>query len=230
MINFYEHLPKHLKTKCKIDKNTNMKIGSGHILMIGGTGAGKTNTLLNMIKEQQGVWDHITLITQNAEEPLYQYMKEKIDPEQFQIIENLADLKSPENLADMGTCLVIFDDQCHKSTKEQKKIIEYFIRARKIGCLKGGSVTCCYLSQSFYATPIDIRRNIIYLIIKQLAKKMDKKQIIKDYSMNISDDTLFNLVEHCCQDFGSFLMVDIGAPPDKKFRKGFTEIIDVKNI
>ncbi len=173
MINFYEHLPKHLKTKSKIDKNTNMKIGSGHILMIGGTGAGKTNTLLNMIKEQQGVWDHITLITQNAEEPLYQYMKEKIDSEQFQIIENLADLKSPEHLADMGTCLVIFDDQCHKSTKEQKKIIEYFIRARKIGCLKGGSVTCCYLSQSFYATPIDIRRNIIIIFNYQTISEKD---------------------------------------------------------
>jgi len=46
LINFYEHLPKHLKTKSKFDKKTQMKIGSGHILIIGGTGSGKTNSLL----------------------------------------------------------------------------------------------------------------------------------------------------------------------------------------
>ena len=52
------------------------------ILIIGGSGSGKTNTLLNLIKEQDyhDVIDKIYLYTKDLSEPKYEYLiKKRID-------------------------------------------------------------------------------------------------------------------------------------------------------
>ena len=46
------------------------------ILIIGGSGSGKTNALLNLIKEQDGI-DKIYLYAKNLNEPKYEFLIKK---------------------------------------------------------------------------------------------------------------------------------------------------------
>ena len=46
------------------------------ILIIGGSGSGKTNALLNLIKEQDGI-DKIYLYAKNLSEPKYEFLIKK---------------------------------------------------------------------------------------------------------------------------------------------------------
>lgn len=225
LINIYEILPKHLQTKSIIDKKTNMKIGNGHIIFVGGSGSGKTSLLVNMIRLQTNVWNHITLITPNSKEPLYMFMKEKIPEDQFTIIEDLKLLPKPEEYINNGTCLIIFDDLvCEKNSKP---IEEYFIRSRKVGNLKGGSITCAYLTQSWFQTPITLRRNCAYIIIKELCRKQDALQIIKDFSLTTPKDKLLDAFEKYTNGLLNFIMIDTRAPQGQKIRHNFNEILNL---
>ena len=49
------------------------------MLIIGGSGAGKTQTLMNMIRIMNGTFNNIHIITKNKDEPLYNYLKSKVD-------------------------------------------------------------------------------------------------------------------------------------------------------
>lgn len=224
MINFYETLPKHLQTKSLFDKNTQMKIPY-RALFCSPSGGGKTNTLINMIRLQSNIFNYILLITPNAKEPLYMYLKEKIPQDQFQIIEGLQNLQPPEHLIDKGHCLVIFDDLI--TEKNQTMIVNYFIRARKINILNNGSVSLCYLAQSFYLVPVSIRRNCNFIIINSVGRRRDIIDIIKDYSLNMTKEELFNIFDKYTNGLLNFIMIDVDAPPNKKLRHNFNEIINI---
>jgi len=49
------------------------------MLIIGGTGAGKFQTLMNSIRVMNGTFNNIHIITKNKEEPLYDYLESKVD-------------------------------------------------------------------------------------------------------------------------------------------------------
>jgi septin family protein len=49
------------------------------MLIIGGRGAGKTQTLMNLIRVMNGTFNKIHIITKNCDEPLYNYLESKVD-------------------------------------------------------------------------------------------------------------------------------------------------------
>ena len=53
-----------------------IKIGLIFLIIVGGSGSGKTNTLLNLIKEQKYI-DRIYLYTKDLSEPKYEYLIRK---------------------------------------------------------------------------------------------------------------------------------------------------------
>ena len=74
MINFDEYVNKN-----KIGHNKNWPYISNHpyrILIIGGSGSGKTNVLLNLIENQSDI-DKIYLYAKDPYEPKYQYLINK---------------------------------------------------------------------------------------------------------------------------------------------------------
>ena len=96
------------------------------ILIIGGSGSGKTNTLLNLIKEQDNrdVIDKIYLYARDLNEPKYQFLIKKRedagirylnDPNAFIEYSNTMD-GIYENINDYnpsreGKILIVFDDK-----------------------------------------------------------------------------------------------------------------------
>ena len=74
MINFDEYVNEN-----KIGHNKNWPYISNHpyrILIIGGSGSGKTNVLLNLIENQSDI-DKIYLYAKDPYEPKYQYLINK---------------------------------------------------------------------------------------------------------------------------------------------------------
>ena len=116
------------------------------ILIIGGSGSGKTNALLNLIKEQDGI-DKIYLYAKDLSDPKYEFsIKEHEDAG----IKHLNDLNAfiecsntmddvYENIDNFNLnrkrLLVVFDDMIADimtNKKFQAIIKELFIRCRKV--------------------------------------------------------------------------------------------------
>ena len=117
------------------------------ILIIGGSGSGKTNALLNLIKNQPDI-DKIYLYAKNPYEKKYQYLinkREKVglnhfnDPKAFMEYSN--DMQDVyKNIEDYNPIkkrkvLIIFDDTIVDMTNNNKLnpiVTELFIRGRKL--------------------------------------------------------------------------------------------------
>ena len=110
------------------------------ILIIGGSGSGKTNTLLNLVNEQKGI-DKIYLYAKDLSEPKYEYL---IKSRENAGIKYLNDSKAMddvyENINDYNPnrrrkILMLFDDMIAEimtNKKFQAIIKELCIRCRKI--------------------------------------------------------------------------------------------------
>ena len=121
----------------------------------------KINTLMHML---HGLlyYVKIYLFSKNLEQPKYQELLKTFGPISeevgYQVIETSNDeIPSLDELSDDNQKIVVFDDfVCERN---QKPLIEYFIRSRHKNC---GVV---YLSQSYYLTPKDIRLNCSHFCI-----------------------------------------------------------------
>lgn len=220
MINFYEVLPAKLKKKPIFNKNTNM-VTPFRLACIGSSGAGKTNWLLNLIKLTSGTFDRIIVNTKNKAEPLYQYLEMKIPAQQLEIYEGIEQIPPVDTYKDSNeTILMIFDDLMLE--KNQSIIEEYYIRGRKVG----NGISMCYLSQSFVKIPMTIRRNINYLVLLKVSSLKDITMIIKNYSLECSKESIINMYNKATSNqMTNFLMVDLNASDDQRFRHNFKQIV-----
>jgi len=170
------------------------------MLVIGPSGSGKTNAALNIIRSLNDIFVDITVITKNSAEPLYEYLKHKLK-DQCSIHDGIESTPSVDSFDKKDRHLIIFDDMVLE--KNQKAIIDYYIRARKQNC------SVMYLSQSFYQTPIMIRKNIGYLVIKKLSSANDLVRIIKESSITESKESLMEMYKDCTKDKFSWLLIDL---------------------
>jgi len=142
------------------------------MLIVGSSGSGKTNTLLELIKRMSDTFEQIIICCKSKCEPLYDFLASKL-PIQFHEngdIPNINDFKDGNKQT-----LIIFDDLV--LMKDQSKIAEFYIRSRKY------NISCIYLSQSYYKTPKVIRININYLILKKLPSTRDLKMVLNENSI-----------------------------------------------
>jgi hypothetical protein len=73
-----------------------------------------------------------------------------------------------------------------------------------------------------------IRKNLTYLVIKQLANLPDLFRILREYSLGVDKKQLMNIYEDSTKDNKQdFLLVDLDAEPKDRFRKNFNDIYDL---
>jgi len=227
LVNFYKELPQTLKgTGTKINKATNMSIPWRGVI-VGSSGSGKSNLILNIIKLHAKLYDLIVLVIKNSDEPLYNFLKQKIPPDNLMIIEDLANLGPPENYKSDSQTLIIIDDFCLE--KDQSKFTELFIRGRKL------NISTVYLTQSYVKCDITIRRNANYIFLKKVPNNRDIVTMLKDFSIDVDKDKMLKEYKRCTEDHVlGFMLIDINAPDNQRFRCGFKEYIkmglDKKNI
>lgn len=223
MINFYEQK----KVKKFMPKSHNPYYKEHGIkvpfrgALIGSSGSGKTNFLLNIISQMKNTFNHIYIYTR-AEEPLYDYLKSQIDEDLLTISYNLDDCKNFDEENYYGQSLIIFDDMCNE--KDQKCIQELYIRGRKIA----GGISLLYLSQSYYKIPKLVRLQCQYIWIIKISGKRDLNMMLSEYSLGATKDQLMKMYEYCCNngEFGNSLLIDLNAIQSKTYRKNFKEYLN----
>ena len=109
--------------------------------------SGKTNSFLNCLKKLGDTFHHLVICVKSIQEPLYQYLLEKIPEEKVEVHEDsVVDIKQFEDKKwkDKSICIV-YDDLVTEKHLHQD-ITRAYIRARKIA----GGISMFFLSQSYY--------------------------------------------------------------------------------
>ena len=183
------------------------------LLIAGPSGSGKTNTLMHMLLKPLIQFDKLYLYAKNLEQGKYQDLMKQFDTISqdvgYPVIEYSNDNIIPVGDLDSDSQkVVIFDD--FVCDKNQKPLIDYFIRGRHKNC------SVIYLSQSFYKTPKDIRLNCSHFCIYEFPSANEKSLITRELSVSKEQYTKATDKPY------SFLYID---KPKKQINRNFYGIL-----
>ena len=160
-------------------------------MIIGGSGSGKTNALLNLIKEHDDT-DKIYLYAKYLSEPKYEFLIKKHedagikhfnDPNTFIECSNTMD-GIYENIDDYNPNrkrkkIIVFDGMIADimtNKKFQAIIKELFIRCGKLNIL------LAFITQFYFSVPKDVRLNSINYLIMKINNKRKLQNIARNHS------------------------------------------------
>ena len=200
MINFDDYVNEN-KTK----HNKNWPYIPDHpyrILIIGGSGSGKTNVLLNLIENQPDI-NKIYLYAKEPYKAKYQYLvntRESVginyfnDPKAF--IEYSNDMRdvykniSYYNPVKENKILIVSDDMIADIIHNKKLdsiATELSIRGRKL------NISLVFITQSYFKVPKDVRLNTTHIFISKIPNKREIQQIATNHSSDISTKDFTNI-------------------------------------
>ena len=163
------------------------------MLIIGGSGSGKTNSLFNLISQQPDI-NKIYLYVKDPYETKYQFLVNKWESTGLRDInDSIAFIAYSDDMDDIykniegynpnvkRKVLIVFDNLINPV------VIELFIRIRKL------SVSLIFITKSCFAMPKNIRLNSTHNFIIKIPNKRELQQT----AFNHSSDT-------DCKDFINF--------------------------
>jgi hypothetical protein len=221
--NLYEKIPKEL-----LDKVDNPNFNIHHLKLpfrmciVAPSGSGKTNFLVNllsMFSVGKGTFASITIITKNADEPLYKWIKGKSD--QIVIKEGLGNTPPLDKFDKDLNHLVVWDDLV--LSKDLSMVENYYIRARKL------NTSVIFISQSYFKIPKIIRNNCSYMVLLKLSGNREVNMILSEFGLGVSKEELLELYEYATREKFSPLLIDMEADKYNRFRKGLNEIIGINS-
>lgn len=225
IINWYEKLGDEIQKPQKVDKNfkSHHILPNSMILSIGGTGSGKTMSLMTFLSLKNDSFYKIILYTgSTSEEPLYEYLKRKI-PE-MEIYTDITKVPSLTEFEDTKNeeKLIIFDDFINLKKQDLLKISEYLTAGRKYG------FTCWLQAQNYVSVPKSITRNINYFIIFKLNDNVSINNIIKNHNVDdIDKDKFKDAYKYSTKEKFNFFMIDLKVDKNKRLRHNFLEFLSV---
>ena len=204
------------------------------ILIIGSSGSGKTNALLNLINKQPDI-DKIYLYAKDLYEAKYQIL---INKRESIVLKHFNDLKSfveysndmqdsYKNIDEYNPCKkrkisIFFDDMIADMISNKKVnsvVIELFIRGRKL------NISLVFITQSYSRVPKDIRLNSTNFFIMKIPNKRELQQIALNNSSE-TDLDFIKIYKKCTVKRCSFLVNDFKLKSDNplRLRKNLSEI------
>ena len=203
MINFDDYVNEN-----KTEHNKNWPYIPDHlyrILIIGGSGSGKTNVLLNLIEDQPDI-DKIYLYAKDPYEAKYQYLINKRegvgidhfnDPEAF--IEYSNDMRDVKE----DKILIVFDDMLadmiHKK-KLELMVTELFIRGRKL------NISLVFITRSYFKVPKDVRLSTTHFFITKIPNERELRETAINHSSDVSAKDFTNICRKWTVEQYSFLV------------------------
>ena len=203
---------------------------------IGGSGSGKTNTLLNLINEQRNI-DKIYLYAKDLGESNYEHLiknrenaviKHLNDSKAFtdcsntmnDVYENI-DLYNPNRRRKV---LIVFNDMIADimtNKKFQPIIKELFIRCRKI------NISLVFITQSYFSVPKDVRLNSTHYLIMKIINKRELQNIAINHSADIDYKDFIKIYRECTKEPYNFLTIDTTLPSTNplRFRKNLFDAL-----
>ena len=202
------------------------------ILIVGGSGSGKTNALLNLINNKPDT-DKIYLYAKDPYEKKYQYLikkREEVGLDHFKdlkafmeysndmqdVYKNIEDY----NLGKKRKMLIVFDDMIADMINKKQLnpvVTELFIRGRKL------NISIVFITQSYFKVPKDVRLNSTHFFIMKIPNKRELQQISLNYTSDVDCKDFRKSYKKCTAEPYSFLTNDINLPSDDplRFRKFF---------
>ena len=200
------------------------------ILIIGGSGSGKTNALLNLTNNQPDI-DKIYLYAYDPYEAKYQYLinkREKVgfdhsdDPKAFieysngmQNVHKNIDDYNPRKKCKV---LIVFDDMIADMINNKKLdsiVTELFISGRKL------NISIVFITQPYFKVPKVATLNSTHFFIMKIPNKIELQQIALNHSSDIDFKDFMKIYKKYTKEPYSFLVNDTTFPSDDplRFRK-----------
>ena len=173
------------------------------------------------------------MCSKDLEEPKYQFLIEKRekaglknlnDPTAFIEYSSTMD-ESLVNVEDYNKkrkrkILITFDNMIShlmSNKKAQQVIKELFIRCSKL------NISLCFLTQSYFNVPKDVRLSCTHYIIFKLNNKREVRNIAINHSADIDYKDFVKIYRDCTKEPYNFLTIDTTQPVDKIFKKIFND-------
>ena len=200
------------------------------MLIVGGSGSGKTNVLLNLVNNQPYI-DKIYLFVKDPHETKYQYLinkREKVGLDHFKdlmaFMEYSNDMQDVyKNIEDYnpnkkGKILIVFDDMIADMINNKKLnpvVTELFIRGRKLG------ISIVFITQAYFKVPKDGTLNSTHFFVMKIPNKRELQQIALNHSSDIDFKDFMKIYKKCTAEPYSSLVNDTTLPSDDplRFRK-----------
>ena len=179
------------------------------ILLIGSSGSGTTNALLNLIREQDNV-DKIYLYAKDLSERKCEFLIKKLedaetkhfnDPNAFTECSNTMD-DVFENIHDYNPSrkrkvLIMFDGiiaDIMTNKKFQTIIKELFIICRKL------NISLVFITQSYFSVPKDVRLNSTHYLIMKINDRKVLQNIAINHSADIDYKDFIKIYRECTKE------------------------------
>ena len=206
-------------------------------LIIGPSGSGKANTLLNLINNLHPI-DKIYLYAKDIHEPKYEYLinkreqagiKNLDDPKAFieysdDMNDALDDINN-YNINRDNKVLIVFDGMIAdiEYNKNFKRIIkELFYRVHKI------NVSIVFIMQSYFRALKDARLNSMHYIL--IGNKKELKRISEEKLDHLDYKDFLKIYNYCTREPYSFMLIDTRPIASIPFKKNFDEQINLQRM
>ena len=200
------------------------------IPIVGGSGSGKTNALLNLMNNQPDI-EKIYLYAKDTYEKKYQYLinkREKIGLDQFKdpkafmeysnymqdVYKNIEDY----NPGKKRKILIVFDDMIADMINNKNLnpvVTELFIRGRKL------NTSIVFITKLYFKVPKDVRLNSTHFFMMKIPNKRELQQIVLNHSSDMDFKNFMKIYKKCTAEPYSFLVNDtyLSSYDPLRFRK-----------
>ena len=205
------------------------------ILVIGSSGSGNANALLNSINNQPDI-DNIYLYAKDLYEPKYQFLISKREIAGLKhfngtkaLIDYSNDMQDVDNNINgynpnkENKMLIAFDDMIANMINNKKRnsiVTELFIRGRKL------NIYLVFITQSYFKVPKDVRLNTTHFFIMKISNKRELNQIALNHLSDIDFKDFFKIYKKCTDKPYSFSVNDttLSSKNPLRFRKNLYNI------
>ena len=195
-------------------------IAHKHMLVVGGTGTGKTSFVVNLLYKMTNTFAKVIVACKMLDEPAYKMLKSQLkDAVDIIDVDVLPTLKS---LPKSGQTLIIIDD--FVAMKSQQKLRDYVIYARKY------NIMLCFLAQSFYAVDKVIRQNVGYIVLLSMADKRNLGMIISTVGSSLDPKVIAHVIKNATKSKMNVCIIDIANPNlNQKLRRNFNDFYTLED-
>ena len=183
------------------------------ILIIGGSGSGKTNALLNLISQQDDI-DKIYLYAKDLSEAKYEFLiKKREDAGIKHLNDSKAFIECSNTMDDVyenideynpnrqRKILIVFDDMIADimtNKKFQAMIKELFIRCRKL------NISLVFIRKSYFSVPKVVRLNSNHCLIMKISNRRELQNIAITHSADTDYKDFMKIYRECTKEPFSF--------------------------